>query len=110
MTRLAFDPHVPLALIIGLTLVALALTAYGFYAGARGTWARGLAFAILLFALAGPILVKENHAPFPDVVAVVMDRSQSMGIGNRLAQGEAALAQIRRALAPIIIVRTKWIA
>ena len=107
MTRLAFDPHVPLALIAVLALVALGLTAYGFYAGARGAWARGLAFAILLFALAGPMLVHENHVPLPDVVAVIMDRSQSMGIGDRLPQAEKALAQIRRELAgqPDLIVR-----
>ena len=93
MTRLAFDPHLPLGLITGLALIAILITAYGFYAGARGAWARGWAFAILLFALAGPILVHENHVPLPDVVALVMDRSQSMGIGDRLPQAEKALAQ-----------------
>ncbi len=99
MTRLAFAPQLPLALIAVLALIALLITAYGFYAGARGAWARGLAFAILIFALCGPMLVKENHAPLPDVVAVVMDRSQSMGIGDRAAEAEKALAQIHKALA-----------
>ena len=98
MTRLAFDPHVPLALIAILAIVGLLVAAYGFYVGARGTWARALAFAILLFALAGPILVKEVHAALPDVVAVVMDRSQSMNIGSRLPQAEKTLAQIRKRL------------
>jgi len=107
MTRLAFDPHLPLGLITGLALIAILITAYGFYAGARGAWARGWAFAILLFALAGPILVHENHVPLPDVVALVMDRSQSMGIGDRLPQAEKALAQIRKTLAgqPDLIIR-----
>ncbi len=41
--------------------------------------------------------MKENHAPLPDVVAVVIDRSQSMGIGDRAAQAEAALAQMQQA-------------
>ena len=99
MTRLAFDPQLPLVLLVLLALAGLAITAYGFYVGARGAWARGLAFAILIFALAGPMLVKENHAPLPDVVAVVMDRSQSMDIGNRAAQADKALAQVRQALA-----------
>jgi hypothetical protein len=107
MTRLAFDPHLPLGLIAVLALIAILITAYGFYAGARGAWARGLAFAILLFALAGPILVHENHVPLPDVVALVMDRSQSMGIGDRIPQAEKALAQIRKTLAgqPDLIIR-----
>ncbi|HWY62185.1 MAG TPA: hypothetical protein VNW15_09830 [Rhizomicrobium sp.] len=107
MTRLGFDPQVPLALIGALAIVAILLTAYGFYVGARGAWARGLAFAILIFALCGPILVRENHAPLPDVVAVIMDRSQSMNIGERIAQSEKALAQIRKSLAaqPDLTVR-----
>jgi hypothetical protein len=107
MTRLAFDPHIPVALIAVLALAALGLTAYAFYAGARGAWARGLAFTILIFALTGPMLVHENHVPLPDVVAVVMDRSQSMGIGERIPQAEKALAQIRKELGgqPDLIVR-----
>ena len=56
---------------------------------ARGAWARGLAFAVLLFALAGPLLVKEKHAPLDDVAVIVTDRSQSMGLGNRAAPGRS---------------------
>ena len=77
---------------------ALAITGFGFWRGARGAWARGLAFAILLFALAGPLLVKETHAALPDVVALVIDRSQSMGIGNAPPRPTAALAALRRQL------------
>ena len=98
ITRLAFDPHVPLILIGIMAGIALVLAAYGFFVRARGTWARALAFAILLFALANPLLVKEVHSPLSDVVAVVIDRSQSMGIGTRLPQAEKALAQIRKTL------------
>jgi hypothetical protein len=107
MTRLAFDPHVPLALIGALTLIAILITAGSFVLRARGAWARGLAFAILLFALAGPVLVKETHAPLPDVVALVMDRSQSMNVGQRTAQAEKALAAIKSQLSgqPDLIVR-----
>ena len=107
MTRLGFDPQLPLALIAALAIVAVLITAYGFAMRARGAWARALAFAILIFALCGPMLVHENHAPLPDVVAVVMDRSQSMNIGDRTAQSENALAQLRRNLAtqPDLTVR-----
>ena len=69
----------------------------GFARGARGAWARGLAFAVLLFALAGPMLVKETACrPCRTVAVMVTDRSQSMGVGNRAAQAEAA----RRAVKP----------
>ena len=79
-----------------------------FIARARGAWARGLAFAILLFALAGPLLVHETHAALPDVVAVIVDRSQSMGLGDpppgcRQGAGCAAAASWRPS--PDLIVR-----
>ncbi len=107
MTRLAFAPHIPLELLAALAALALAITILAFARGARGAWARGLAFAILLFALAGPILVNEVHAPLPDVAAVIVDRSQSMGLGHRAQDADAALAQLRRELAaqPNLIVR-----
>lgn len=107
MTRLAFAPVVPLSLLTALAVIALAITLYGFFVHARGTWARGLAFTILLFALAGPMLVKEQRASLPDVAVIVTDRSQSMSIGKRSAQAEAARAQLRKMLAaqPNLTVR-----
>ncbi len=90
---------VPLWLLALLAAVAAAIIVYSFYASARGAWARALAFIILLFALAGPLLVRETHAPLPDVVAVITDRSQSMGLGQRAAQAEQARSAIRKMLA-----------
>ena len=89
-------------------MVALLITALcALHAARGGAWARGLAFAVLLFALAGPLLVKEKHAPLPDVAVIVTDRSQSMSLGKRAAQAEAARAQIKRLLAqqPGLVVR-----
>jgi hypothetical protein len=99
MTSLDFAPHLPLALLWVLGGVCILILAYGFYAHARGTWARLLAFAILLFALAGPVIVHETHAPLRDVAVLVVDRSQSMGIGARTRQVDAALAKLRKELA-----------
>ena len=107
MTRLAFAPVIPVSLLTALAVVALLLTAYAFYMRARGAWARGLAFGVLIFALAGPLLVKEKRAPLPDVAVIVTDRSQSMSLGKRAQQAEAARAQIKRLLAaqPGLVVR-----
>jgi hypothetical protein len=55
-------------------------------------------FAALLFAIANPLMVNETRVPLPDVAAIVIDRSQSMGIENRRAQEDAALAAIRKQL------------
>src|SRR6478736_7272965 len=107
MTRLAFAPVVPLTLLWVMVAIAVLITLYGVGMRARGSFARGLAFAVLLFALAGPLLVKEKHAPLPDVAVIVTDRSQSMSLGKRAAQAEAARAQIKRLLAqqPGLVVR-----
>jgi len=112
MTRLAFAPHIPLWLLAGLAAAAALIVLYGIIARARGSWARGLAFAALLFVLAGPVLVREQHAPLPDVVALVMDRSQSMTVGDRQAQADRALAAMRRELAaqPGLVVREASVA
>jgi hypothetical protein len=107
MTRLAFAPQIPLWLLAGIGVIALLLTLFALWRRGRGAWARGLAFAILVFALSGPMLVHEEHMPLPDVVAVVVDRSQSMAVGARTAQAERALQAVRAALArePNLIVR-----
>ena len=107
MTRLAFAPVIPLPLLTALVVLALLVTAYSFAMRAKGAWARGLAFAVLLFALTGPLLVKEKHSPLPDVAVIVTDRSQSMALGKRAGMAEAARAQIKRLLAqqPGLIVR-----
>jgi len=112
MTRLAFAPHIPLSLLGILIAVAAAITIFGLWRRARGALMRGLAFAILLFALAGPILVKETRTALPDVVALVVDRSQSMGVGKRSAQADAALARLRQDLRkqPNLTVRETSIA
>jgi hypothetical protein len=107
MTRLAFAPVFPIEVLVALGAVALLITLYALYMRARGAWARGLAFAILLFALAGPLLVREQHAPLSDVAVIVTDRSQSMAQGARAQQAEAARAQVKRLLAqqPGLVVR-----
>jgi hypothetical protein len=112
MTRLAFAPHIPLSLLSVLIAVAAAITIFGLWRRARGALMRGLAFAILLFALAGPILVTETRTALPDVVALVVDRSQSMGVGKRTAQADAALARLRQELRkqPNLTVRETSIA
>ena len=107
MTRLAFAPVLPFSLLAALAAIALLIVLYSFLVRARGAWARGLAFAILLFALAGPLLVREQRATLPDVAVIVTDRSQSMALGKRAAQAEAARAQVRKMMAaqPDLIIR-----
>jgi hypothetical protein len=110
--HVAFAPAIPLNLLVALIALAVLVTFYSLVMRARGAWARGLAFAVLLAWLAGPLLVREKHAPLQDVAVIVTDRSQSMSIGERAKQAEAARLAMKRALAaqPNLIVRETSVA
>ena len=98
-TSLDFAPHVPLALLWALIAVAFVLTLFAALRGAKGWWARGLVFAVAIAALANPLIVRETREGLPDIVAIVADHSQSMSVGNRRAQVDAALAELKKKLA-----------
>ncbi|HEV2563252.1 MAG TPA: hypothetical protein VGT78_14030 [Rhizomicrobium sp.] len=93
-----FAPHVSPALLWALIAGAVLLTLAGFILRARGAWARGLAFAVMLAALANPLIVHEKREPLPDVVALIVDHSQSMDVRGRRAEADAALAKIKKQL------------
>ena len=99
ITTVDFAPYVPLTALWIASGVFVTVAVYSFVARARGAWARALVFSAMLIVLANPLIVRETREPLHDVVAVVVDRSQSMGIENRTAQADAALAQIRKKLA-----------
>ncbi|HEX3653898.1 MAG TPA: hypothetical protein VHU18_13850 [Rhizomicrobium sp.] len=96
---LDFAPHVSLALLWILFAAAIALTALAFALRAPGAWARGVALAIVLLALSNPLMVKESRQGLPDVVALIVDHSQSMDIRGRAREADAAAEQVRKTLA-----------
>ncbi|MGZ5923646.1 MAG: hypothetical protein ACXWK2_03630 [Rhizomicrobium sp.] len=98
-TSIDFAPQIPLLLLWSAIGVGAGLSVFAFAVRARGAWARALVFAALVFVLANPLIVHETRSPLPDVAAIVIDRSQSMGIENRRAKEDAALAAIRKQLA-----------
>jgi hypothetical protein len=93
-----FAPHVAPALLWAMVAIAAIITLASFILRARGAWARGLAFAVLLAALANPLIVHEMREPLPDVAAIIVDHSQSMDVGKRRADADAAFAKIRHEL------------
>jgi len=97
-TTIDFAPHIPLVYLWVLIVAAVLLTLYAFIRRARGAWARGLAFAAALLALANPLIVHEKREPLTDVAAIVLDRSQSMSIEHRSADAARALAEIKKRL------------
>ncbi len=98
-----FAPLLPLWLLSVLGMAALALLLFSLWrrlrtGKIRGLWARGLFFAFLMLVLANPLMVEEQRVALPDVVALVLDRSQSMDVGQRKAQSADALAQVKAQL------------
>ncbi|HET7333955.1 MAG TPA: hypothetical protein VFI93_02470, partial [Rhizomicrobium sp.] len=79
-TSIGFAPHLPLILFWVLAGLAALLVLGSFVIGARGAWARALALIAVVLALANPLIVRETREPLSDVVALVIDHSQSMDI------------------------------
>ncbi len=87
---LDFAPLVPLWVLSALAAAALLVSAALVWRRSRGAWLRVLAFGLALLGLCDPNLVQENRRPLKDIVAVVVDRSESQQIGGRPAQTDKA--------------------
>ncbi len=91
MQAVDFSPLLPLPLIAvlaGLTLIAVAVA---LWRGLTGWWLRGFAALVLLAALAGPSLRREDRTPVANIAIVVVDDSASNRIDGRDGQVAEAL-------------------
>ncbi len=89
-----FDPLVPMPVLWALGAVTVLMVAFALWRGLRGWPLRGLAFAALGLALANPSLQEEDRKPLTDIVILVVDESSSMGLADRKAQSDTAVAEI----------------
>ncbi|MGA7385359.1 MAG: hypothetical protein WBW81_11905 [Methylocella sp.] len=96
--NLSFSSLLPWPVLFGLGVIALGLAGLGFYARGSGSFLRALGLGLLLLAMAGPALVREDRNPLKEVVAVVVDQSGSQTIGERPAQTEKARAGLEKSL------------
>ena len=94
----AFDPLLPWTVLAVLGGIGLVLVLLGLRAGARGTIWRLGSLVIVLAALANPALIEEQRKPIADVALVVVDDSDSMAIGERRQQVQAAREALKRKL------------
>lgn len=86
---LAFAPLLPWPVLALLAAIGLAATLPLVARRVRGAVLRLLALAALLAALAGPLLLDEQRQSLPTIVALVVDRSASQGLADRMATTEA---------------------
>ena len=93
-----FDPLLPWWVLAVLGGIGLVLVVLGLRAGARGALLRAGGIVVVLAALANPALIEEQRKPIADVALIVIDDSDSMSIGERRAQVQAARDSLKRRL------------
>ena len=94
--RLVFDPLVSLPVLWVACAMACCLALLVIYLRRRGWPFRLLSLALVAAALANPLLSQEERLPLPDIVAVVVDESQSQDIGERRQQTASALSELEK--------------
>ncbi|PZF78439.1 hypothetical protein DK847_01065 [Aestuariivirga litoralis] len=97
--NVVFEPVLPWLLIAAVGVAGLALLAALAFSRARGTPLRALALALLVAALANPVVRSEQRDPISDIAVAVVDRSLSQQNGQRPAQTEAAVTALQQAVA-----------
>jgi hypothetical protein len=99
MHAIAFAPHVPYALLWAIAAAGGALCLYGAIRRARGSLTRTLSLAMLILALANPMMVRQEREPLSDIAVIVFDRSQSMQLGTRWQDADKAVRELKEKLA-----------
>jgi len=95
---IVFAPFFPWWSLSALAAVSVLLIAFGLWRRATGVAWRIIALTVALLALSNPSLVREDRNPLPDVAFIVVDESQSQGIGERTQQTAEALDGLRTEL------------
>ena len=98
MLTVDFAPFFAWPVIAGLGAITCVIIGYGLVRRSSGMVWRTLALAVLIAALANPVLVEEERTPVPDIAAVVIDDSPSQGVAGRPQRTQAALAHVRAKL------------
>src|SRR5665809_22328 len=93
-----FIPFVPWPVLWTIAAIGAVLLVALFWWARRGAVLRLIAFALLLLAVANPHLKQEDREPLNDVVAVVVDESQSQAIAGRTERTEAVRKDLEEKL------------
>src|SRR3954471_9360590 len=107
--ELSLSPLLPPTFIVALAIAAALVVALAIYARRPGAFLRALGFALVIFALLDPSLVRQDREPLKDVVPVVLDQSGSQTIGERRVQTERARAELEKSFGSLGNVETRFI-
>ncbi len=97
--NVSFEPVLPWAFIAVMGVAGVALLVMLALGRSRGTALRAVAFALLLAALANPVIRNEARQPLPDIAVAVIDHSLSQQSGERMQRTDAAVAALKDAVA-----------
>jgi hypothetical protein len=98
---IAFSPLVPTYVLWGALAMTLMLALMLVMARSRGAFVRIIALVLFVLALANPSLTREDRDPLSSVAAVIIDKSPSQELGDRMQQTEAARAELAERLGHI---------
>ncbi|WP_375458146.1 hypothetical protein [uncultured Enterovirga sp.] len=109
MLSLSFTPLVPIWALAAFGLLALGMAVLAVIARGPVAMLRALAMALVLAALANPSLVQEEREKVRDIVAVVVDRSASQGLGDRTEMTNRVREELERRLGAMPDVETRFV-
>lgn len=109
-TGLTFEPLLANWLIALLTGVACLVLALYVWRGGRAPITRALTLSVGIAALLGPSLVREDRTALPDIVAIIVDKSESMALSGRSGGVDVALERLKAALRAIPGLETRVVA
>jgi hypothetical protein len=104
-----FLPFVPWPILWAIAGAGALLLALLFWRARRGAVLRLLSFALLLLAVANPHLKQEDREPLNDVLAVVVDDSQSQAIAGRTARTDEVRKSLEERLKSIPNLDVRWV-
>ncbi len=104
-----FLPFVSWPVIWALAAFGVVLFALLLWRARRGALLRALAYAMLLLAVANPHLKQEDREPLNDVLAVVVDDTQSQTIAGRDQRTEAIRKDLEQRLKVFPNLDVRWI-
>src|SRR4030042_3927821 len=104
-----FLPFVPWSVLWALGGCRAVLPALLFWRSRRGAIFRLLSYALLLLAIANPHLKQEDREPLSDVVAVVLDDSQSQGIAGRTARTDEIRKELEERFKAFPNLDIRWV-
>ncbi|KQP24057.1 hypothetical protein [Methylobacterium sp. Leaf100] len=109
MLSLSFTPLVPWPVLAGFGILVALFAVLAILARGGTAILRAVALALVLLALANPALVREDREPVKDIVAVVVDRSGSQGLGDRPAMTDAVRAELQRRFGALTGIEPRFV-